>query len=49
MDILFERLNYAKKAVRSMLDDEGCMVDFHGISYWASVVEQLRKEIKENL
>lgn len=49
MQELFERLEYAKKAVRTMLDKDGCSVDMHGLSYWAGEVERLRKEIKEKL
>jgi ribonuclease HI len=42
-------LEYAKKAVRVMLDSESSLVDFHGITYWAGEVERLRKEIKAQL
>lgn len=49
MQELFERLEYAKKAVRTMLDKDGCSVDMHGLTYWAGEVERLRKEIKEKL
>lgn len=49
MQELFERLEYAKKAVRTMLDKDGCLVDMHGLTYWAGEVERLRKEIKEKL
>lgn len=49
MQELFERLEYAKKAVQSTLDNADCSVGFHGLSYWAGQVEKLRKEIKEKL
>lgn len=49
MEELFKRLEYAKKAVKSTLEDGNCLVDFHGIAYWAGEVERLRKEIKERL
>ena len=49
MQELFEQLEYAKKAVRTMLDKDGCSVDMHGLTYWAGEVERLRKEIKEKL
>ena len=40
MQELFERLEYAKKAVRTMLDKDGCSVDMHGLTYWAGEVER---------
>ncbi len=46
---LIEQLEYAKKAVLSCLNNEGCLVDMHGLSYWADRVEKLRTEIKERL
>lgn len=46
---LVEELEYAKNAVRTMLEEDGVSVDMHGLEYWASVVENLRKEIKERL
>jgi len=49
MDKLFAKLEYAKKAVQSELDSDGCSVDFHDMTYWASEVIRLRKEIKEQL
>lgn len=49
MKELFERLEYAKNAVRAELENENCTVDFHGITYWASEVERIRKEIKSLL
>jgi hypothetical protein len=49
MKDLFEKLEYAKNAVRSTLEDANCSVDFHGLSYWAGEVERLREEIKKML
>lgn len=49
MKDLFEKLEYAKKAVKSTLESENCLVDFHGLSYWASEVERSRSEIKKML
>lgn len=49
MKELFEKLEYAKKAVKSTLEDAACSVDFHGIAYWAGEVERLRYEIKKCL
>ena len=46
---IMERLAYAKDAVMSCLKCEATSVDFHGLAYWASEVERLRKEIKEQL
>lgn len=46
---LVEELEEAKKAVISCLETDGVLVDMHGLEYWASVVENLRKEIKERL
>lgn len=33
-----------QKAVQKMLDNENCLVDFHGLIHWASEVERLRAE-----
>ena len=49
MKELFEKLEYAKKAVQNCLDDSEVSVDFHGLAYWAGVVERLREEIKKGL
>lgn len=46
---IMERLTHAKDAVMSCLKCEATSVDFHGLAYWASEVERLRKEIKEQL
>ncbi|MEY4342513.1 MAG: hypothetical protein RL736_306, partial [Pseudomonadota bacterium] len=39
----------AKDAVKWLVDHEAELVDMHGLTYWAGVVERLRKEIKEAL
>lgn len=49
MEELFTKLQYAKKAVLWLLDNEAGSVDFHGLSYWAGEVERLRSEIKKGL
>lgn len=49
MDKLFERLTYAKDAVKWLVDHDNGNVDFHGLTYWASEVERLRSEIKKAL
>ena len=40
-------LEKAKDAVRFCLEHEYGLVDMHGFSYWAGVVERRRIEIKE--
>lgn len=47
MEEKIKELEYAKKAVLSTLESSNCSVDMHGLEYWASVVERLRKEILE--
>jgi len=49
MNEKFEELEKAKKAVLACLENADTSVDFHGLAYWAGVVERLRKEIKEAL
>jgi hypothetical protein len=49
MDELMEKLKYAKDAVLWLLIHDNGNVDFHGLTYWASEVERLRKKIKEML
>lgn len=49
MEDKIKQLEYAKKAVLSCLEKNGVLVDMHGLEYWASVVERLRKEIKDML
>jgi len=46
---LIEKLQYAKKAVIWLVDHESGLVDMHGLSHWAGVVERLREEIKKML
>lgn len=46
---LLQDLEFAKKAVESCLKDEGVLVNFHGLRYWAGRVEDLRNEIKKGL
>jgi hypothetical protein len=46
---LLEQLDKAKANARWLLDHPDGNVDFHGIAYWAEVVERLRKTIKEGL
>jgi hypothetical protein len=40
-----EELKQAQDNVRWLLKNDG-LVDFHGLSYWAKRVEDLRHEIK---
>ena len=40
-------LEYAKNAIYAILKDSDCLVDMHGLTYWAGRVEKLRQEIKE--
>jgi len=49
MQTLFEKLEYAKKAVLCIIEKENSLVDFHGLTYWAGEVERLRSEIKKAL
>lgn len=49
MEDKIKQLEYAKKAVLSCLEKDGVLVDMHSLEYWASVVERLRKEIKDML
>ena len=44
-----KELEEAKKAVLACLNKPGVLVDFHGLAYWAGVVERLREEIKSIL
>ena len=44
-----DELEKAKENVKSCLDNENCLVDFHGLAYWAGRVETLRQEIKNSL
>lgn len=49
MTELIEKLQYAKDAVRWLVEHESGNVDFHGLAYWAGEVERLRIEIKKML
>lgn len=49
MKELFEKLEYAKDAVRFCLEHGNGNVDFHGLTYWAGEVERLRQEIMQAL
>lgn len=45
MQTNIELLQTAKENVRYLLENANALVDFHGIVYWASEVERLRKII----
>lgn len=45
----FGKLEYAKDAVRWLLDHADGLVDMHGLAYWAGEVERLRSAIKNAL
>ena len=49
METKMKDLEYAKKAVQTLLDEPNASVDFKGIEYWAGRVERLREFIKNNL
>ena len=49
MNKLIEKLQYAKEAVLWLVNHESGNVDFHGLTYWAQQVEDLRAEIKAAL
>ena len=49
MTKLFEDLQKAKKNVRWLLDNPNGLADFHGIAYWAKIVEELSEKIKKGL
>ncbi len=49
MDELMKKLQYAKDAVRWLLDHGDGLVDMHGLGHWAGVVERTQKLIKEML
>lgn len=50
LDITLEQaikdLEEAKKHTRILLDNPEASIDFHGLAYWASKVENLRELIK---
>lgn len=37
----------AKKNVKELLEKPNCLIDMHGLEYWAGVVERKRKEVRE--
>lgn len=45
----FDKLQYAKNAVKFELENSNGSVDFHDIVYWAGEVKRLRREITESL
>lgn len=45
-DVMGE-LATAKRNVAWLLEHSSGMVDMHGLTYWAGVVERLRAEIRE--
>ena len=49
MEKLFKDLEYAKNATKSCLENSNTLVDMHGLSYWATQVENLRNKIKEEI
>lgn len=49
LEELIKKLEYAKKSTESCLENSEILVDWKDLSYWASEVERLRKEIKERL
>ena len=49
MEDKIKDLAYAKEAVLSIIRDCNCLVDMHGLVYWAKRVEDLRNQIKELL
>lgn len=46
---LIEQLEQAKKNTIICLNNADCLVDMHGLEYWAGEVERLRAKIKELL
>ena len=46
---ILEKLEKAKKSVMFCLENNNGLVDFKGIVYWATEVENLRKQIDEML
>lgn len=49
MNEIINDLTYARHACEECLKNADTLVDMHGLAYWAGRVEQLRKEIKEQL
>lgn len=46
---IIKKLEYAKDAVLSIIENANCSVDFKGLKYWASEVKRLREEVKSLL
>ncbi len=46
---LINELEIAKKNVIWLINNPDGSVDFHGLAYWAEVVENLREKIKSSL
>jgi hypothetical protein len=44
-----EELQEAKNNVTTLLRESECLIDMHGLSYWAGVVERLREDLKGEL
>ena len=49
MENKIKDLAYAKEAILAIIRDCNCLVDMHGLVYWAKRVEDLRNQIKELL
>ena len=49
MEENIKKLEHAKRAVISCLENANCLVDFHDLVFWAGEVERLRKEIVKAL
>ena len=47
--MILKELEEAKANVRWLLDHPDGLVDFHGLAYWAGVVERLRERAREAL
>lgn len=45
MEQKLKELEYAKLAVAATLASHNTLVDMHGLSYWAGVVDRLRQEL----
>ena len=44
---LIEQLNETKKNTLWLIENNGGLVDMHGLVYWAGEVERLREELGE--
>ena len=43
---IIEKLETARKNVKWLVDNPDSLIDFHGLVYWAGVVEKLRIELR---